>query len=163
MALTLNTITCSAFVDELSKTADVIYRDGKNARLLSGGLYVGTSKDHEKKHRIVANLIGEHGSLQKAKQKYKEMYPNDYIGAAFNFKEKPRRGGFLGIGGTEKSLYDRQVKSWEERSKSPRIFVRVGKPGGASQNSFYKEVRRGYYDNELKNAPIPEKDKTVYR
>tara|TARA_Y100001970_G_scaffold181946_1_gene221423 strand:- start:5238 stop:5744 length:507 start_codon:yes stop_codon:yes gene_type:complete len=154
----------------LEKIADIAIgpKDGVNT---AGGIFVGVPGDKNspgysakarKAAMRVSQLIKEHKSLQKAREVYSKENPTHYTTVSIKREKKPS-SGFLGykklFGGKK---YKSSVKSFADRSKSPRVFVRAGKSGGYQQTAFYSEVARGLRDNELNQPHVPKKDRVVY-
>jgi len=154
-----------------TKEADVLFgpKDDKNAVITAGGIFVGVPGDEKDsgygaKARKAANriqaLISEKGSLQRARQAYEKENPSHFVTLALKRESKPSSGvlGSLFQGEKQKS----SLKSYADRSKNPRIFVRSGPSAGYAQNAFYREVARGLYDRELNQPHVPKKDRVVY-
>ena len=140
------------------KLADIVIgpQGNKNAPITSVGAFVGREGGGPEFQK----LLLEHGSFQKAKAAYQEKHPDDFVTLAFRRESAPTRGGFLGLGGDKH--FSAKLKHYEDRKKSPRVFIRDGKPGGYAQNALYREVARGLYDRELDKPWLSKKDRVVY-
>lgn len=159
----MNSNTLSGFSSEMEKIADVIIgpKDDKEAPIVAGGIFVGTDTGHRKKSVLLGKLLNKHKSIQKTRQAYAKLHPDDFVTAAFKRESSPgtwtKVKSFFGADAAESA-----VKSYESRVKSPRTFLRVGPIGGYHQSAFYKEVARGLHDGELHQPHVPKKDRVVY-
>jgi hypothetical protein len=138
------------------KVADLVFGPRGDAPVTAAGAFVGRQGGGVE----FQSLLRETGSFQKAKAAYQKKHPKDYVTLAFLREKAPTRGGFLGIGGDPH--IKARLKNYQERSKSPRMFIREGEPGGYAQQALYKEVRRGLRDDELNNPWVPKKQRVVY-
>ena len=139
-----------------AKEADVMFGGPSGGSIVSAGAYVG----REGGEKDFTRLLQKHKSLQKARAAYKKEYPNDFITLAFKRERSPKGKGFLGFG--RDKHYGAKRKSYDERVKAPRVFVRSGKPGGHAQSFLYKEVARGLYDRELNQPWLSKEQKVIY-
>ena len=168
-------IPLDSFVDEIAKIADVSFRDSKDAPLVAAGLFVGLGSADSKGSQIASQKIHrylqEERSFQKAKARYQKENPNHFVTAAFKFEKEPeglsivnkiKRVFGSSDAAKEQELSESRVKSWEDRKKKPRVFIRSGQSGGHHQSAFYKEVARGLYDSELNQPHLSKKDRVVY-
>ncbi len=108
----------------ITKIADVTFRQNgdKGDHVLSGGIFIGTDSDYEKKKEELIQLISSQGSIQKAKAAYSQKYPKDFITAAFKLGTRPKD------------------------MKAPSIFFSVGRSASKEQSEFYRDVQRGVMD-----------------
>lgn len=152
-----------AFSDELTKIADIVIRDGaEGSPVVAAGIFVGTESGFEQKSKQLQSLLKQHKSLQATKREWLKKNPNDFVTVAIK-KEGPPEGLSHGIGKMFGSAAAKsRSKSYEDRVKSPRIFLRVDQTGGHGQSSFYNEVARGLYDDELNQPHISKRDRKVY-
>jgi hypothetical protein len=150
-------MTYSAFADELEKIADMMI--GKETDpIVAGGLFVsGGQKEAERAQQ----LLSEKGSIQKARAQFRKEFPKAYTTTAFSRQAAPKgaRDKWWKIWKSKKPDPG-ALKSYEDRKKSPRIFLRAGPAGGYQQKAFYNEVARGLRDNELSQPWV--KNKKVY-
>jgi hypothetical protein len=152
-----------SFVDEMAKIADIEFGEGPvNARkLVAGGIFIGADSDHGKKTQEITKHLEALGSLRKAREAYQKDHPSDFVTGAWRLEAPPS-----GVAHKLKSLFGSAAakslqKSYEDRVKNPRIFVRVAPSGSSGQSMFYDEVARGYYDSELDQPHIPKEDRWV--
>lgn len=158
------------------KEADLLFSRNvsENSPYTAYGLYAGLPDDmsdddlggaSQKASRRLRELLRSEGSVQRAKARYMEENPNHFVTAAFLQEGAPKQGlmGRLkGVFGAEDEMHASALKSYQDRMKSPRAFVRSGRQGGYHQDAFYNEVNRGLYDDELDQIHIPKKDRIVY-
>ena len=158
------------------KEADLIFsRNVKNdSPYTAYGLYAGLpdsmSDDDlggasQKASQRLRALLASEGSVQKAKARYMEENPDHFVTAAFLREGAPQQalmGRLKGMFGAKDPMHESALKSYHDRMKSPRAFVRSGRQGGYHQDAFYNEVNRGLYDDELDQLHIPKKDRIVY-
>lgn len=159
-----------------SKEADLIF--SRNVRddspYTAYGLYAGIPGElsaeemgpaSQKATQRLRALLASEGSVQKAKAKYMEENPDHFVTAAFLREGSPNQrlmGRLKGMFGGEDKEYASALKSYQDRMKSPRGFVRSGGIGGYHQDAFYNEVQRGLYDDELDQIHIPKKNRIIY-
>jgi len=150
------------FINELEKIADMLIGSEKGT-IVSGGIYAqaDTAEESKKRSQQLLELIKKHNSVQKARGEYQKLYPKSFVTTAFKREEAPNFGFFKKLI-KGKKYTESALKSYEDRSKNPRIFVRTGPTAGYQQNAFYNEVARGYRDDELNQPHIPKKDRVVY-
>jgi hypothetical protein len=148
----------NALRSEIEKAADMMIGKGQS---VAGGLFVSADTPEDSKSRALEaqSLIKKHHGLQAAAKELREKYKDAYVTVAVKKEEEPH--GFL------KNIFQHnklkaEKDSYADRVKNPRIFVRSGPAGEYHQHAMYNEVARGYYDNELRDAPIPKKNKVVY-
>ena len=79
----------------LRKTADVLYEPHESIKgerkIVSGGIFIGTEKDHKQKSEELEDLLKKHRSLQKTRVAYQKKYPNDYTTTAFKKAVSPKK------------------------------------------------------------------------
>ena len=140
------------------KLADIVVgpRGDKNAPITAAGAFVGRQGGGQE----FSKLLSEHGSFQKARAAYQKKHPDDFVTLAFRREAAPTRGGIFGLFGDKH--FDAKLKHYEERKKSPRVFIRDGRAGGYAQQAMYREVARGLYDKELDKPWLSKKDRVVY-
>ena len=147
------------------KTADMIIgpKDKKGATVVAGGIFVsGNEEDSKRKSAKMMELLKQHGSMNKTTTALKKIYPEAYITQAYKLEKTPKKPKFLFLRPKKKKVYQSAKASYTERSKKPRVFLRTGPAGSASQHFFYNEVARGYYDHELKQPHIPKGKRVIY-
>jgi len=157
--------SAAAFFDELEKISDIIISSRKdpNAPVVSGGIFIGADpKDVQKARQRIMHHLRTKGSIRKAREAYAKEFPHHYTTTAFKREAAP--GGIRhGLGKLFRTKASKsREKSYKERVKDPRIFVRVAPAGSAQQRFFYKEVARGLYDKELNQPHVPKKQRVVY-
>lgn len=158
------------------KEADLVFNRyaDENSPYTAYGLYAGLPGDMDDEKMGPASqaatkrlqaLLRAEGSVQRAKAAYLKENPNHFVTAAFLQEGAPRQGlmgRFKGLFGAKDPIHESALKSYNERMRSPRAFVRSGGIGGYHQDAFYNEVERGLYDDELNQIHIPKKDRIIY-
>lgn len=157
----------------ITKLADIMFRPKKDkgAVTTAGGIFIGVpgdkkdpgyAKKTQKAAKRIQELLREKGSLQRARQAYSKENPSHFVTVAIKRENKPSSGllGYKKLLGGKK--YKSSLKSFADRSKKPRIFIRAGQSAGYQQKAFYREVSRGLRDDELNQPHVPKKDRIRY-
>ena len=150
------------------KRAQVVIQRGRGDRkLTAAGLHFGVDSDNLAEYgRVVQdfqkNYYGKTPSLNEAVKRFRSKNPNVHVSQAYLLEGAPG-----GLKHKAQKLFrmpaaKSRERSYEDRSKRPRIFMRAGRPGSATQYNLYREVERGLYDSELNQPHVRRKDKVVY-
>jgi hypothetical protein len=157
----MDQLILKSFAKEMEKISDLIF--GKGGKVVAGGLFAGVDDPEESKARSeeIRSLLQQHGSIKSTKSAYENAHPGEFITSAFKMEDAPK-SGFIKKLIKGKKYIESEQKSYGERSASPRVFIRTGPAGGYHQSAFYKEVERGYNDNELSQSHIPKEQRVIY-
>ena len=125
----------------ISKVGDMMYTDTEHpdAPIVSGGIFIGTDSDYERKSKALSKLLRKHKSIQATRKAYLKQYPDDYASVVFKRMATPK----------DKAMSE-FYKEWVAR---PRVHLYVGRSGSQDQSEFYDDINRVAYENEVAKLP----------